>query len=51
MIELAGAILIVIGAIFAGAIALTLIWLAIAEWIYWRRLLVARRDRRYEDEY
>lgn len=47
MMELAGAILIVMGAIFAGAVALTLLWLAIAEWIYWGRLIRDKREARW----
>jgi hypothetical protein len=50
MIELAGAILLVIGALFAGAVALTLLWLVIAEWIYWGRLLRQRREARWTQD-
>lgn len=50
MIELAGAILIVLGVILGAAIAATLLWLVVAEWIYWRRIIRQRNDARYADE-
>lgn len=43
MVEIAGAILIVLGVILGAAIALTLLWLVIAEWLYWRKIYLAKR--------
>lgn len=43
MLEIAGAILIVLGVIVGSAIALTLLWLVVAEWIYWRKALLKRK--------
>lgn len=42
MIEIAGAILIVLGIILGAVIALTLLWLVVAEWIYWRKLYIKK---------